>query len=296
MLAEGIHSVADTANQALLWLGIKRSERPADDTHPYGYGAERYVWALISAMGIFFLGCGVTVYHGVEQVLHPTKTEVSWIDWTVLGISVVVEGGVLLMAIKEANGKREGRSWREFIRTSSDPTLIAVLFEDSVAVGGVFIAAAGIGLSRLTGIPWFDGLASILIGLLLGVLALVLAMKNKTLLVGQSAAPEIENRIRQVLQASPAVGKLIKLRTKVMATGMHRVDVQVDFEAQSLVERLRDDILAAREQVKTDEGLLEFSREFGDKLIEELADEVDRIEAKIRDEVPTAQLIDVEGD
>jgi zinc transporter 9 len=296
MLAEGIHSIADTANQALLWVGIRRSERPPDDDHPYGYGAERYVWSLISAMGIFFLGCGVTVYHGIHQLLHPEVPNVGWLTWAVLAISVLVEGGVLMMAIREANRAREGKGWLEYIRTSSDPTLIAVLFEDSVAVFGVFVAAAGIGLSRFTGIGAFDGVASIIIGLLLGALALVLAAKNSKLLVGQRADPETEERIRRLIERHPAVGKIVRLRTRVMAAGAHRVDLQVDFDADTLVDRMRDDIMRKAGDVKTPEDLVAFSRAFGADLIDELAVEVDRIEDLIKEEVPTASLIDVEGD
>lgn len=296
MLAEGVHSVADTANQALLWIGIRRSERPADDDHPYGYGAERYVWALISAMGIFFLGCGVTLYHGVSQLFHPEVPDVGWLTWAVLAFAVVVEGAVLMMAIREANRTRGEKGWREFIRTSTDPTLIAVLFEDSVAVIGVFVAAAGIGLSRWTGLGIFDGIASIIIGLLLGGLALVLAAKNSKLLVGQRADPDVEKRIRQLMEEHPAIGKVVALRTRVMAAGAHRVDLQVDFDAGTLVERMHEEIVAEVGKLNSEEAILAFSHRLGDRIVDDLADEVDRIEALIKQEVPTASLIDVEGD
>jgi zinc transporter 9 len=296
MLAEGIHSIADTANQALLWLGIRRSQRPADESHPYGYGAERYVWALISAMGIFFLGCGVTVYHGVHQLLHPEPTDVGWLTWSVLALSALVEGGVLMLAVREANALRRGRGWIEYLRGTSDPTVIAVLFEDSVAVFGVFVAAAGIGLSRATGILAFDGIASIIIGALLGVLALALASKNKALLVGQRASDEVEEKITQLLERDPSIEKIVGLRTRVIAAHAHRVDLQVDFDASALVARLEPEVRAAADKAQTEDGLVEFSQEFGRRLIDELALEVDRIEQAIRDEVPSARLIDVEGD
>jgi zinc transporter 9 len=296
MLAEGIHSIADTLNQALLYLGIRLSRRPADDSHPYGYGAERYFWALVSAMGIFVLGCGVTVYHGIHQLQHPELPDVGILTWSVLAISVVVEGGVLLLAIREANKSRGGRSWREFLRTSSDPTLIAVLFEDSIAVLGVLIAAAGIGLSRITGIAYFDGIASILIGLLLGGLALLLAAKNKSLLIGQAADPRVEERIRMVVRAHPSVKKLISLRTRVLAAGEHQVDMQVDFEPNAIIDEMAGEIEEAWQGMKDHSDFDRFLRTFSDHLLDQLAQQVDNLEDRIRAEVPSVKLIDVEGD
>jgi zinc transporter 9 len=291
MLAEGIHSIADTMNQALLWLGIARSRRRADPKHPYGYGAERYFWALVSAMGIFVLGCGVTVYHGIHQLMHPTMPEVGWLTWAVLAVSALVEGGVLALALKDANTRREGKSWRHFLASSSDPTLLAVIFEDTVAVGGVFVAAAGIGLSLQTGWSGFDGVASIIIGLLLGALALALALKNKELLIGRSAAPEIEEKIRKIVHQDKAVSKVLALKTRVLAAGEVR-----DFESDSIIDRLTPEIQKRYGTIDSEEELMAFSRELGRRLIDELAIEVDRLEAAIREEVPSASLIDIEGD
>jgi zinc transporter 9 len=296
MLAEGIHSFADTLNQALLWFGIRRSQRPADKDHPYGYGAERYFWALVSAMGIFVLGCGVTVYHGVHSVLHPHMPEVGWLTWVVLAVSAAIESVVLGMAVVEANKQRDGQGWITYLRQSSDPTIMAVLFEDSIAVAGVFIAAAGIGLCYLTGNAVWDGIASIVIGLSLGALALALAIKNKQLLIGRAAAPHVEKTIHDIVAADPAVKKVLRLRTRVLAAGEHLIDLQVDFEPKSVVERLKDEILEKRDEVQTDEGLMAFAHEFGNRLIDEMALEVDRLEDSIRAEVPTARMIDVEGD
>lgn len=296
MLAEGIHSIADTMNQALLWLGIARSRRTADPKHPYGYGAERYFWALVSAMGIFVLGCGVTCYHGVHQLLHPSMPEVGWLTWAVLAISAIVEGGVLALALKDASARKGDKTWRQFLASSSDPTLLAVIFEDSVAVGGVFVAACGIGLSLWTGWSGFDGIASIIIGLLLGALALALALKNRELLIGRSAAPDVEETIRRIVHKDPAVSKVLALKTRVLAAGEVRVDLQVDFEADSIIDRLTPEIQKRYGTINSEEELMAFSRELGRRLLDELAIEVDRLEAAIREEVPSASLIDIEGD
>lgn len=296
MLAEGIHSVADTANQALLWVGIRRSHRPADEAHPYGYGAERYVWALISAMGIFFLGCGVTCYHGVHAIMHPKPVSAGWLTWTVLGISALVEGYVLLLAVLEANRQRGDKSFVRFMRESSDPTLIAVLFEDSIAVLGVFIASAAIFAAEKTGMYWLDGAASLTIGLLLGFLALILAAKNKQLLIGHSAAPDVEARVRNIALSHPSVAEVLSVRTRVIAAGENRVDLQVDFDPNAMIDRWVADIRKQAPDVKDAESLEAFSRDLAAKLLDELAKEVDHLEAEIQEAVPSATLIDVEGD
>ena len=296
MLAEGIHSIADTLNQALLFVGIRRSERPPDAEHPYGYGAERYVWALISAMGIFVLGCGVTCYHGVHAMLHPKPVEAGWLTWTVLGVSALVEGGVLVMAILEANRQRGETSFVQFMRDSSDPTLIAVLFEDSIAVLGVFIAAAAIFLAQATGQHWIDGAASVVIGLLLGFLALVLAQKNKQLLIGRSATKDIEALVRTIDLRHPSVAKVLSVRTRVIAAGENRVDLQVDFDPNAMIDRWRDEIRKRAPQIRDAETLEAFSRDLATRLLDELAKEVDQLEAEIKEAVPSATLIDVEGD
>jgi len=294
MLAEGIHSVADTANQALLYLGIRRSQRPATEQHPYGFGAERYFWSLVSAMGIFVLGCGVTVYHGVEQLLHPTLPVVGWLTWAVLVISAILQGGVFAIAVRQANAQKGDQGLISYLKGSSDPTLIAVLLEDTIAVAGIGIAAAGIGLAMWTGIPHFDGAASILIGLLLGVLALLLAIKNKSLLIGRSATPEVEAQIRKLVIRDPSVAKIVALRTRVLAAGEHRVDLQVDFDPEAIIDRL---IAPYLDNIPVEAPEMEkVLRDFGRRLIDDLALEVDRLEDKIRQEIPSVTLIDIEGD
>lgn len=295
MLSEGLHSIADTLNQALLWLGINRSQRPADDKHPYGYGAERYFWSLVSAMGIFVLGCGVTVYHGIHSILHPTPTEVGWITWAVLAISGVLEGAVLLMAVSAANKQRGDQSWRDFLRTSKDPTLLAVLFEDAVAVGGVIVAALGIMLSKVTGILIFDGIASVIIGLLLGALALMLALRNKALLVGQGD-PELAAQVREVLAKNPSVDSVLKLKTRILAADAHSVDLQVEFSAERIVERVLPKFSDAMIAASDEDALRPIARDFAEKVLDELAIEVDHIEEAIREVAPSATHIDVEGD
>jgi zinc transporter 9 len=296
MLSEAIHSFADTTNQALLWLGIRLSERPADPRHPYGYGAERFFWSLVSAMGIFFLGAGITLYHGVHTLLHPEHIEIGLLTWVVLALALLIEGAVLVLAVRAADHRRAGRSWPEFLRTARDPALLAVLLEDAIAVTGVFIASAGILLAHFLENPVFDAAASIVIGLLLAMMAVVLAMRNRTLLLGQSASAELESKIRAIVMHDPVVGRILHLRTRILDVDAHLVDLEVDFDPDTIVERLMPDIRAAAETMRGAEDLEAFARTFARRLVDELALEVDRLEEKVRESVPTAWIIDIEGD
>jgi zinc transporter 9 len=296
MLSEAIHSFADTINQALLWLGIRLSKRPADREHPYGYGAERFFWSLVSAMGIFFLGAGITLYHGIHTLLEPGHIEITPLTWIVLALALLIEGAVLILAIRAADQRRAGRSWPEFLRTARDPALLAVLLEDAIAVTGVFIASAGILLAHIFHNPLFDAAASILIGLLLALMAVILAMRNRTLLLGQAASAELERKIRAIVMHDPVVGRILHLRTRILDVDAHLVDLQVDFEPDTIVERLTPEIRAAAEGIRSPEDLEQFARSFARRLVDELAVEVDRLEEKVRESVPTAQIIDIEGD
>ena len=142
LFAEAVHSMADTANQGLLWAGLHRSGRPADKRFHYGYGAEQFLFALLAAVGIFVFGCGVTVYHGVHSLLHPQAIDISWISFTVLGISLVLDGAVLATAVRAVNQQRGTLGFKEYLRNTTDPSVVAVLLEDLVATLGVLIALA----------------------------------------------------------------------------------------------------------------------------------------------------------
>jgi len=188
LLAEAVHSLADTANQCLLYLGLKRSMRQADTEHHFGYGQERYFWNLVSAITIFFLGCVYTVMHAVGQIQDEHMPEISWIPFAIIGIAFVVEGYSCAVAFKEfiRQAKEEGKSFRQYIVETRDPTTLAVLIEDSVAMLGLTFALLGIGLSMWTGSAVFDGVAAVAIGLLMGFLAYFLAATNRKYLLNHS--------------------------------------------------------------------------------------------------------------
>jgi len=188
LLAEAVHSLADTANQCLLYLGLKRSSRKADVHHHFGYGQEQYFWNLISAVTIFFLGCVYTVMHAVGQLQQDHQPEISWIPFSIIGLAFLVEGFSFSVALREflSQCRSEGKTFREYFFSTSDPTTLAVLIEDSVAMLGLVFALIGIGLSMWTGSAIFDGIAAIAIGLLMGALAFFLASTNRKYLLNYS--------------------------------------------------------------------------------------------------------------
>lgn len=188
LLAEAVHSLADTLNQSLLWLGIVRSTRAADASHQLGYGQERYFWNLVSAVTIFFVGCAYTINHAVGQLQHGHTPEISVLAFGILGLAFVIEGYSFFVAMREFRKqcKEAGKSfWRYFAETR-DPTTLAVLIEDSAAILGLLLAAIGMALSAYTGSAIFDGIAAILIGILMGGLAFFLATSNRKYLLNRS--------------------------------------------------------------------------------------------------------------
>ncbi len=188
LLAEAIHSLADTANQALLYLGLKRSQRVADVKYHFGYGQEQYFWNLVSAITIFFLGCVYTVMHSLEQLKHGHEPEMSWIAFGIIGFAFVVEGYSFFVAFKEFTRQRteENMGFMQYVRETRDPTTLAVLIEDTVAVLGLLFALVGMSLAVYTGSPLFDVGAALGIGLLMGFLAFFLAATNKKYLLNVS--------------------------------------------------------------------------------------------------------------
>lgn len=188
LLAEAVHSLADTANQALLYLGLRRSIRQADEEHHFGYGQERYFWNLVSAVTIFFLGCVYTVMHAIQGLSDGNAPELSWTPFVIVGFAFLVEGysfGVALVEFRRQS-REAGKSFRQYFVETRDPSTLAVLIEDSVAVLGLLLALAGMGLAAATGSALFDGIAAILIGLLMGCLAIFLAAMNRKYLLNRS--------------------------------------------------------------------------------------------------------------
>jgi cation diffusion facilitator family transporter len=196
MLTEGVHSLVDSTNQLLLMYGQKRARKPADAAHPGGYGRELYFWSFVVALLVFALGAGVSVYEGIIHVLEPEPAVSPLIAYAVLVIAFLLEGGSTVAAFREFDGARRGKSWWLALTSTKDATTVIVLLENGAAMAGILVAAIGLGISQMTGDPRFDGIASIAIGLLLGVVAIFLAREAKGLLIGEAADPELIAGIR----------------------------------------------------------------------------------------------------
>lgn len=205
MLSEGIHSVVDTGNQLLLLLGIRRSKRPADEGHPFGHGKELYFWSLIVAVVLFGLGGGMSIYEGITHILHPNPLEDPTWNYAVLGLAFVFESVSWVIALKALRPQTAGEGLWKGLRTSKDPAIVTVFFEDSAALAGLILAFLGVFLGHQLDSPLADGVASIAIGLLLAAVAAFLVRESRGLLLGESADPQTVESIRRIVEADPGV-------------------------------------------------------------------------------------------
>jgi zinc transporter 9 len=296
MLSEGLHSAADTMNQVLLMVGITRSTRQPTSRFPFGFGAERAVWSLASGVGIFFLGCGVTVTHGVRTLLHPHPLEHLHVAIAVLFLSFVIEGTVLVIAVRAVQRDAAGKPFFTYLRKEADPTAAAVVMEDSAACLGVVLALIGILLSRLTGHAYWDSIASILIGLLLGAIAIWLITRSRHLLVGPAIPRDKRQRIVDILASRPMVEKVVNLRTRVMDTETYRVAADIEFDGENLADLLEEMLRREYPEISSYDDFRAFAARFADQVVEKLGDEIDAIEQQIQKEVPRARYLDIEAE
>ncbi len=299
MLAEAIHSLADVGNQTLLWIGLKRSQQGPSKQHPFGYGKARFVWALISAAGIFFVGCGVSVTHGIHALLHPEPPRpVGWMVVGVLAISFVLDAFVLVTAVRALGATRGSRSWLEFLRTTPDTATVAVLFEDGAACLGIILAAVGIFCAQKLGVTWADPAAAIAIGLLLGGVAIFLGRQNQRYLLDRSIENSVRSRILGIIRgaSSGAVRDILHVKTRVVGGDQLVFSADVDFDGTILSDRIqaRTDLTKAYQDLKSPEDLDRLLDEHARIVVEELGEEVNRIEAAVRAQVPGADFIQLE--
>ncbi len=213
MLAEAIHSVADTGNEVLLLIGGGRSQRARTAEHPFGFGRERYFYAFVVAVMLFTVGAAFSLYDGIHKIISPGQLDNPVIAYAVLGLSAVLEGFSLRTGIRESNEVRGGRNWGQFVHLTKIPELPVVLLEDSAALLGLLFAFLGILLSQLTGHEQWDGVGSVGIGLLLGCAAFIVGYETKSLLIGESASEEVTARIVAAVESGPEQYRLIHLRT-----------------------------------------------------------------------------------
>jgi cation diffusion facilitator family transporter len=246
MLTEGVHSLVDSTNQILLLYGRRRAARPADAEHPFGYGRELYFWSFVVAILVFSLGAGVSVYEGVLHILEPEAATSPLIAFAVLAVAAALEGWSTVAALADFNASRRGTIWHEIRATKDAPTLV-LLLENSGALIGLVLAAAGLALSLVTGNPFWDGLASVLIGLVLGVLAVLLLYEAKGLLIGEAADPRVVAAIGRCAAGHHGIVAVHEVLTLHSSPDMVTVIISADF-VDTITARAVEEIVAEIER------------------------------------------------
>lgn len=264
MLAESAHSVADTGNQLLLLIGQRQAQRAANREHPFGYGRYRYFYAFVVALVLFSLGSLFSLYEGVAKLRHPHELNSPFVAIGVLLVAIGLESYSFRTAIVESNFVRGGRSWWQFIRHSKAPELPVVLLEDAGALLGLVFALLGVGMTIVTGDPIWDGIGTLCIAALLGVIAVVLALETRSLLIGEVADPSVIEAICRELERAPHITRVIHLRTQHLGP---------------------EELLVAAK--------IEIDRACG---VPEVADAIDEAERRVRAAVPIARVIYLEPD
>lgn len=264
LLAEGVHSLADSGNQLLLLLGGRKAKKRADGKHPFGYGRERFVYAFVVSIILFSVGGVFSLYEGVHKLQHPEPLKMWWLPLLVLAISIVLESFSLRTAVKESNPHRGNASWIQFIRHAKAPELPVVLLEDAAALVGLVLAFLGVGLTVITGDSVFDAIGTIAIGILLIIVAIILGIETKGLLVGEGASVEDVQAIEKAIIAGGETGGIIHMKTLYLGPDEFMIGAKLAFPAE-----------------------LRFS---------EIAQAIDSIEVRVREAVPAARVIYIEPD
>ena len=251
MLSEGIHSLVDTGNQILLLHGLKQAKRPADENFPFGHGKEVYFWSFIVAILIFALGGGISIYEGILHLRHPKPISKPVINYIVLGLALIFEGAAWVFAFREFNRAKGKWGYIEAVQRGKDPSMFVVMFEDSAAMLGLLVAFAGIALTQVTGILYFDGTASIIIGLILIGTAIWLAYETKSLLIGESANRPVINGIREILKSNTLVEHVNEVLTMHMGPDFILVNISVKFRQEATAGEIESTIARLDAAVKT---------------------------------------------
>jgi cation diffusion facilitator family transporter len=256
MLSEGIHSLVDTGNQMLLLYGMKQAKKPADEEFPFGHGKEIYFWSFVVAILIFAVGSGVSIYEGIRHVMHPSQMENPMINYIVLTIAIVFEGSVWFFGLREFGKVKGKRGYISAVHHGKDPSMFVVLFEDSAALLGLVIALLGIWLAQQTGNPVFDGVASILIGIILGGTAIWLAIETKGLLIGEGANTEVVSSIRAIAESFDEVEKVNELLTMHMGPEFILVTISIRFRRGQLTRQIEEVIQEIDVAIKAEHSLV----------------------------------------
>ncbi|PRY40116.1 cation diffusion facilitator family transporter [Spirosoma oryzae] len=250
MISEGIHSLVDTLNEILLLIGIKRSHKPADANRPFGYGKELYFWAFIVSILIFGIGGGVSFYEGITHLQHPKSIEDPYWNYVVLGIAFALDGTSFVTALREFNRQRGTTPFWSAVKGSKDPSTFVVLFEDASDLLGLIVAFLGVFLGHQLNNPLFDGIASIIIGLILTAVSLMLARESRSLLMGESMSQETLERIVTMIEADPAVSAVLESPSMYMAPEEVFLILVIDFNDRLTIDDINRTIPAIRQTIR----------------------------------------------
>ncbi|XP_061397941.1 proton-coupled zinc antiporter SLC30A9, mitochondrial [Musca vetustissima] len=301
MFAEAIHSLADTINQLILAYGIHKSTQMADSDHPYGYANMKYVSSLISGVGIFCVGTGLSFYHGITGLMNPEPMEDFFWAFFILGGSLVSEGATLLVAMNEVrrSAKLKGISFKEYVLTGKDPCVNVVLTEDAAAVASVAVAAGCMGLSTITGSPIYDAVGSLLVGSILGAVASFIIYTNVAALVGKSIPHEHLERINSELESDVMIRAIHDVKGIDMGNSLVRYKAEMDFDGRELTRSYLDkqdlnELLKVVKSFQSTEELEQFLLNHGENIVDLMGGEIDRIEMKLRKKFPEIRHCDLE--
>jgi cation diffusion facilitator family transporter len=250
MTSEAIHTVVDSLNEILLLYGIHRSSRQADEDHPLGYGRELYFWSFIVALLVFALGAGISMFEGVQHILKPTPIKTPEVSYAVLALSFLFEGGALLVSVRQFRRAKGQHRLFEAMKLSKDPPSFMVLFEDSAALLGILIAAAGIYAADTLKQPAFDGAASIAIGLILAATSAFLAKESKSLLIGEQTYPLVRKSILEIANAEPTILKANGLITVQLAPSQITVMLSIEFADAMTAPEIETEVVALEQKVR----------------------------------------------
>ncbi|MFZ2151350.1 MAG: cation diffusion facilitator family transporter [Candidatus Absconditicoccaceae bacterium] len=296
LFSESIHSFADTLNQSLLMVGIKRSSKSANSDFSYGFGKERFLRALISACGIFFIGAGITLYHGVLSFFHGQEIILNNFIFIILAISFVVEGFTFGAARRELKHRNPHMKIRNLL-IHGDPVTLAVVYEDGIALIGVLIAATSLLLYSITGNPLRDSVGSVLIGVLLGIMALFLIHKNRQFLIGKSIPEHIKDDIIELLEQEDVIEKVIDFKSGILDIDAYRIKCEIECNEIGLLKEISKHNFLKKEyeRVKDDyQDFLEFCIDLTSRVPRILGTKIDEIEKKIKTRFPQIKHIDIE--
>jgi cation diffusion facilitator family transporter len=251
MVSEAIHSLVDTGNQVLLLHGIRQAAKPATPEHPFGFGLRLYFWTFVVAILIFGMGAGVAVVEGISKLRHPHPIVSPWVNYLVLGISLIFEAVIWFVAFRSFRAEKGERSWMAAIRSSKDPTVFTVLFEDSAAMAGLIIAAGGLAIGQWLDLPEMDGIASILIGLVLAMTGGFLAYESHSLMAGEGMRPEVRASIRSLAEAEPGVAGVGEILTMHFGPQDALVALSLDFEDAQRASEVEETVSRLEQRIRS---------------------------------------------